>query len=690
MNGLSPLSRRATLIWLLVILGVASLLRLWQIGLLPPGFHLDESFEGLEALRMTTEPGYRPIFVEGNFGLAPGNIWANALSFTVAGWFGIAPGPTVMRVTAAIFGILGVAALWALAHELALLNRAAPHPVPLTAAFPLFAAAALAVMRWHVHFSRMGIEPILLPLGWALSTALLLRGWRTGSWAVFVALGVALAATFYSYQGAWHYPVVLGITALLLIAGERGVGKPALGRRLGGLALAFGLALLLVAPLLLYLARHVELALLRPTQISVVGATSSPADSSVFTTTWQTLAMFWPFGATGDLDPRRNLPGAPALPLLLALPFFVGVGVALRRLRSPVGWLPLLGLLSLLLAGFVSEYAPHFHRVLGAAAPAALLIGLGLDDLARATAALLQRTRACAGLQRAAAWALPALILLGAAGVGARDYFVRWAALPDLYHAFDAGLWQVGTWMAAEPAATPLYLTPRSTGHPTIAFALARAAGVKSEVAAPVAFDGRNVFPLTDGAAPSAERYVVIEHEDFRTPLLLPQLLPDATPVQSWRDDAGAPYASVWERPTGSMPARLPQVALERALGDGITLLGYDLQPAAPLPGETLYLQLHWRVDAVPATDWTVFTHLRGDDAAAPPLAGKDSQPGGGSLPTPRWQPGWRILDEYQIALPAELAPGSYSLAVGLYTAGGDTLPSDGSISLGTVQIGSP
>ena len=30
-------------------------LRFWQIGVLPPGFHLDESFEGLEAWRILTD-----------------------------------------------------------------------------------------------------------------------------------------------------------------------------------------------------------------------------------------------------------------------------------------------------------------------------------------------------------------------------------------------------------------------------------------------------------------------------------------------------------------------------------------------------------------------------------------------------------------------------------------------------------
>jgi hypothetical protein len=107
-----------------------------------------------------------------------------------------------------------------------------------------------------------------------------------------------------------------------------------------------------------------------------------------------------------------------------------------------------------------------------------------------------------------------------------------------------------------------------------------------------------------------------------------------------------------------------------------------------------LYLQLYWTVDAPPTADWTVFTHLLqpAADGSSTRVAGYDSQPGGGSLPTTRWQAGWQILDEYQIALPADLAAGTYMVATGLYQATGEQLPegepgTGGRILLGTVQI---
>src|SRR3954463_1986636 len=174
------MSRRGS-IWvqaaaIVAILLVAAFLRLWQIDKIPPGFHFDESYEGLEAWKILTDPHYRPMFLTGNFGVLPLNSYANALTFAVAQWLGSEAGPTAMRITAALFGLWGVSSLFALGLEM---RRRAPDLI--SPALPWLAAATLAGMRWHIHFSRMGIEPIIVPMAWALTTWLLLRAWRTGA-----------------------------------------------------------------------------------------------------------------------------------------------------------------------------------------------------------------------------------------------------------------------------------------------------------------------------------------------------------------------------------------------------------------------------------------------------------------------------------------------------------------------------
>ncbi|MBW7882545.1 MAG: hypothetical protein H3C34_07900 [Caldilineaceae bacterium] len=674
------MSRRLTLWLFLAVLAAAAGLRLWQINVIPPGFHFDESFEGLEAWRILTDPGYRPLFLTGNFGVPPLNAYANAVTFGIAQFVGGEAGPTAMRVTAALFGVLGVLAVAALAMELRHLQ-----PGRFTAAFPLFAAALLATMRWHIHFSRIGIEPVLVPLEWTAATWLFLRGWRTQRWLPYAGCGVVLAATIYTYQGAWIIPFLMGPVVLVRWLHDRFTPatpeKPRPLAPLAGTLLTAAAAAILVAPLLIVFIQNPDLLFLRPSQIAVTSEQAATPQGPL-KNMLAYLMMFVPVGQVGDLDPRRNLPGEAALNLWQALPFWLGMALTLWRIRQPAYIILLVGLIGLLLPGVFSEYAPHYHRVLGAAAPAALIAAAGLDALWR----LWERRVTKSEVTRWLGWASVALLLAGAL-VSARDYFVRWATLPDLFYAFDVGLWEIGQDIAARPASETWYLTPRDASHPTLAFAWTTQG--KSH-GPPVTFDGRAIFPLTAGETTGPETYVTIESEDFRTRLLLPEVLPDARSVKEVRDRRGQTYATYHVRPPYSLPSRPPQHPLAVTVGDGIRLAGYDVQLANLDTGRILYVQIHWLVDAPPTHDWTVFTHLlHGDDqGSVNQVAGFDSRPGNGSLPTSRWQAGWRILDEYQITLPAELAPGAYQLEIGLYEPDGEQLPAGGAaIMLGDVTV---
>ena len=683
------MSRTTRSLFLLsVVLAIAAWLRFWRIDAIPPGFHFDEAFEGLEAWRILHDPSYRPIFLTGNFGVPPLNAYANAVSFAVARMFGEEAGPTAMRATAAVFGLLGVLALFALGVEL---RRLDARRRQLSVFLPLLAAASLAVMRWHVHFSRIGIEPVIVPVVWSASLWLLLLGRRTGRWLAFIATGLVAAAGMYAYQGAWIIPFLVAAAAVHLLIDSHSSRRTAPGqwaRRIAGLLVAGATALLLVVPLGWFFRQHPELLLLRPAQLAIVGETGSPADSTVGGSIWAIVRMFAPAGTVGDLDPRRNLPGAPALNLWQALVFYAGLVIAVLRIRRPAYSIAVLGLIGLLLPGVISEYAPHFHRVLGAAAPVALLCGIGLDWLWQRIAALGQTAPAASAIRRAASGAAAGLVLvllMAATVTSARDYFVRWATLPDLFYAFDEGLWEIGQWTYDRAAETPVYITPQGANHATIAFAWRERSD--QPVTPPASFDGRHVFPLTDAGTASPEEYAVIEHEDFRTRLLLPEVFPSAQVTDEFPDRQGNVYARAYTRLPGCRPARPPSVDRVATLGDGIRLAGYDVLPEHPAAGESLYLQLHWIVDAPPLHDWTVFTHVV-DPGSGQVVAGHDSRPGAGSLPTPRWQPGWRILDEYEMRLPADLPTGDYELRTGLYRSSGERLPADGAgILLGSVPV---
>ena len=690
------MSRTPHWLLLLAILITAAGLRFWRIDSIPPGFYIDEAYEGLEAWHIFTDPSYRPVFLTGNIGVAPLNSYAAALMFGLFRFFGGEAGPVAMRVTAGCFGLLGVLALYGLASELQKLERpkSTLSATTLSAAFPLFAAASLAVMRWHFHFSRIGIEPILVPVLWAGATWLLLRGWRTGEWLSFAGSGVLLATSMYAYQGAWIIPFLM-IPAVGLLFWESWQ-HPAprfvqWSRQGGGLVITVFMAGLLFAPLGWFFWQHPDLVLLRPAQVAVGGDKASAAEDSLGHNVWATAKMFGPFGSPGDGSSRRNLPGAPALNFWLAMPFYLGLGLALWRMRRPGYAIVLIGLAALLLLGVVSNNVPHFHRILGATAPTALLCGVGLDWVwqrrprsVSSDQLSVSRSRWSVVGSQLVGWS--SLLFLGLGGAtAAQEYFVRWANLPALYDSFEVGFWQMGQQIAQLPPEMPVYLTPRGFDRPTLAFALQT-----KQHPAPAVFDGRYVFPLTDQVSSQPEMYVVIEREDKRTDQFLAEFLPTATVQQELWDRQGKIYARFYLRPPNAIPQRPPQHALAATLGDGIALVGYDIQPARVQPGAMLYVQLHWLVQRDPQGDWKAFTRLVHKAASGEMtiVAGQDSQRGRSSLHSDRWQAGWRVLDEHGIQLPADLAPGEYHLQIGLYKTNGERLPQDSAgLAAGTIKI---
>jgi hypothetical protein len=161
----------------------------------------------------------------------------------------------------------------------------------------------------------------------------------------------------------------------------------------------------------------------------------------------------------------------------------------------------------------------------------------------------------------------------------------------------------------------------------------------------------------------------------------------------------------VFDSPAGSLAARAP---FEQAFEDGVQLAGYRLfvlpapgeaVPAAPdrlrvQAGRPVHVTLYWRTASSVSQDYTVFTHLVAADGFR--VTGHDGPPGNGRRPTSGWAPGQVVVDPHDLEIPAGLAPGPYSLRVGLYDpatgrrllvagSGGDfaTLP-------GVVEIAAP
>lgn len=661
---------------LAAIAALAAGLRFWRLDAIPPGFHYDEAYEALEAWRVITQPGYRPIFFPGNFGVEPMFIYLTSLAFRLFG-----ETPAVMRGVAAVVGALTALAVFGLGRELARNDRR----FPLAAAW--LAALALATMRWHITFSRVGIEPILTPLCLTLLLWAFWRAWRTGRLLAWIATGVAAGAGLYIYPAARLLVGLLVLLTLLAVIAARRPSPdaapppawPALAR---GLVVAWLAAGLTTLPMAWNWLQHPDQLLLRSSQISV-----GPGGAATRGTPGENLlATLGMFSFRGDPDPRNNAPGMPVFDPLISIPFMIGVGLTAWRGKRPVfASLALAGLLMLIPTIF-SEDAPHFRRAVGATPIAAFCVGLGLAVIlgrrqetpqpADAPWSLRDADRESAAqavaLERLQAWGRAlavAVFLAGSAVHSVVAYFDVWGRSNALFYAYDEGLWEIGRWALELPRDTARFLSPRPADDMTLAFAWRNGPVVRR-------FDGRHAFVAPQHARPAV--YIIIEHEDFRGAMLLRDLYPDAQSVRRFYDRQGRLYAQAFHVARPDRLARHPAAPLE-GRWPGVRLIGYDIDKTVFAPGEKIFLQLWWRADAADLANWTVFTHVVGPPKAdgSPVWAGLDAPPGQGSAVMPTWAAGDVILDEYQIALPGEMPSGDYALEIGLYlpAEGGRRLP---------------
>lgn len=174
------------------IVALAAIVRAVGIGHNPPGFFTDEASFGYNAYSLLKsgrdEYGkWFPLLFRsfGEYKL-PVFIYSE-IPFIAA--LGLTE--TAVRLTSAAYGTLTIVTTFLLAR--ALFRRPA-------AAFA--AALALAIMPWHIHFSRTGLGDIItFPLFLTLSLYVFLLGVRRPN--LWLLAGLLFGLTFYTYRAAW-------------------------------------------------------------------------------------------------------------------------------------------------------------------------------------------------------------------------------------------------------------------------------------------------------------------------------------------------------------------------------------------------------------------------------------------------------------------------------------------------------
>jgi len=151
--------RRAELASIAALTLVAAVLRTWRLDALPPGLHVDEAYNLLDARDVVA--GWRPVFLPANAGRDVLYTYLQAPLLAALG-----ATPAAARLASALAGTALVPVIWGFCHQL-------PFPRPRVVA--LLAAGYVTAAYWHLHFSRFGIRAVLFPV---VVTGVVWAWWR--------------------------------------------------------------------------------------------------------------------------------------------------------------------------------------------------------------------------------------------------------------------------------------------------------------------------------------------------------------------------------------------------------------------------------------------------------------------------------------------------------------------------------
>lgn len=351
--------------WLLLAaaIGVGIAVRLHLIGSLPYGIWFDEAENGLVARRILADPSFRPVFIAEATQLPALFFYVFALALKLVG-----DGILALRLVATAAAILTLIFTYLLAREL------------FDQRIAVLAAFLLAVMRWHVNFSRFAMHGIFAPLFMAATFFFLVRGLKGKGVSNFVGAGVMMGVGLQGYYSFLLVPFIIVAVLLHHVV----VAKALAWRRLVAGVSTFALVTAAVyAPVGIWALQHPD-EFNRRAQTVTVTKDHSPREVAqiVWRSTRQHLLMF---SSAGDRNGRHNLPGAPMLDSITGCLLALGVGLALWRWRDPGHFLLLVWVAVVLQGGIwsVDFEAPQAHRTLGLTPAVAMLAALPIGLLWR-------------------------------------------------------------------------------------------------------------------------------------------------------------------------------------------------------------------------------------------------------------------------------------------------------------------
>ena len=177
---------------------------------------------------------------------------------------------------------------------------------------------------------------------------------------------------------------------------------------------------------------------------------------------------------------------------------------------------------------------------------------------------------------------------------------------------------------------------------------------------------------LSSGNLTAAQIVAAAQKSNANGVLFWSGRIESSAPFVEWVGQNYRPVRSSFQKPNSSYRFFLrephPQFPLEAHIGQGIRLLGYDLNRRAGssiTAGQPLSLTLYFQRIGTVDRSYTVFVHLLASDGRL--VAQDDRPPLGGRYPTDRLRADEWIADEFAMPLDADLPAGAYRIEIGMY-----------------------
>jgi 4-amino-4-deoxy-L-arabinose transferase-like glycosyltransferase len=662
---------------LCLLLLVAFGLRTWHLTKVPPGLTHDEAsnghdsaaiLQGVHRIYFPVGYGHEPLY---NYSVALVTLWLGQSIFT-------------LRITTVFWAMLQYIITIALARRW--WSRTAA----------LGTAAAYAVSFWALMMARVGLRAPVLPTLLAASVLaydhavdavnrikVSSERRQTGRqrWSGFVVAGILLGASFYTYMAS-RGMILLYPLALL---GFAWIDRRGFNDAWAGTAVTVLIAILVGLPLLLYLRAHPEL----EQRIAQLGYALTELRAGDWRPIWTHITDSLPM-LVWRADPRwlYHIGGRPALEPVLALLFLTGfVSSIASVLRARAGkpdsrrvrggrraWLVLIWLAGGLAPAFLAPVEYNTLHAIAAMPPVFLLIGLGFLLMGR-VARRITRQRPVVRRLLLAAGAV-ALMLTGIEAAYA--YFVTWARNRDVRVAYHHHVVALGRHFNQTVPTAPVVITSLYPGEFHDPYTMevtlhredVRLRWSDGRYALFVPREAAHLF-VEEQTQPRDELWHLV-HKDL-VPEMQMDFQPDDHP--SWTRGYQWNAPATWARIETTLSHDVlvypgdppPNIAHDKRkapvqYGAAVKLVGYQIVPEAPQPGETVTLLTAWEITAPITEPLVLFAHLLDDQGT---LIDQNDRL---DAPNWQWQAGDRFIQTHDLLLPDSAGTSAHVIALGWYT----------------------